>query len=368
MNEDVGKTIVAIVSASAGVAVTLLLSSFFVADDPRLRAAEQRFSELSSSEARRLKTTFELLQRERDEKSHIEALHRVVSSDSDLDGRLRELYAWWQTQDDVQRAELRELRSLRPQEWLQEMQRRISESPGPDDFTLQLPGSQHRRRPIHVSRQQVDRFLEEALPTDGLSPDDEQLLQTVDPQDLSLARVVVIFGEVYRNRSRNVRGNTMAGITQAVEKHILPADALADRTNPREKAIVSVIVLRSLANQLREDFARRQVVSSEAVEREFAGLATSERIKHMISDPPAAVHSLQTHLKSVDRDTPAGQLAFRLSRFRNIMSNVRRSFPSGRAPRMDRGRETRPGDRRQFGPPRDGRQMQPEPGSFEARP
>ncbi len=361
MTQGVSNTIVAVLATSAGVAVTLLLTWLFVDDHPELRAAEQRFTELPHSEARRLIATFDRLQNSPGERRHIEEIHKAVSNDPDIDRRLQQLYAWWQTRDDAQRAELREVPVDR---WIDEMQWQISEFAETHDFTVQLPGPLRRRGSIHVSRQKVDRFLEDALPADGLSPDDEDLLKLVEPEDLSLARVLVILRRLFRSRSGKAgmgRGE-VARISQAAETHILRERILEDRRDPGGEAMVSFAILRSLELQLREEFVRRHVVSSEAVEREFTGLDTPARIKHMMSDPATALRSLQMSLKSADRNTPAGRLAVRLSEFNHMRTELRRMFPRVQRsvrgqPGVDRRRE--PGRGRELGPPRGHRQPQP---------
>ena len=363
MGQGVSNTVVAVIAASAGVTVALLLTWSVADDHPELRAAEQRFTELPHSEARRLIATFERLQNSPEERKRIEEVHAAVSDDPDINGRLQQLYAWWQTRDDAHRAALRELPA---DQWINEMQRQIAEFAETQDFAVQLPGPLRRRGSVHISRQQADRFLQEALPAGGLPPDDQDLLKSVDPDDLSLARVLVILKGMFRSRSGNAAGarGEASRIFQAAQTHILKERISADRRDPAAEAMVSFAIMRALGLQLREEFVRRQVVSPEAIEREFTAQDMPLRIKLMMSDPAAAVRSLQMRLKSADRNTPAGRLAARLSELNHMRSELRRMFPRVQwsvrdRPVIDRRREPDRGSGRAPGPPGGRRQLQP---------
>ena len=341
MSSKTNNTFVALLAVSTGVAVTFSIARLVAQDDLELLAAEQRFSQLEYSEARRIKATFDYLENKPKERKHIETVHSAVTTDADLNRQLQLLYAWWTTRDGAQRAELRELPA---EKWLEEMQRQLSQSPGTDSISVQLPGRDVRGGPAQVSRQQIDRFLEDALPADELPAEDKALLKSVTPEDQSLARVLVIARGLFRRRSGGPGMNPSAveRTFNAAKTHLLPERIPENRRDRREEVMISFAVLksilRSVTDHLGEDFLRRHAVSSEAMEQKFADLEISERIKHMMSDPATVVRSLQAHLNSVHKDTPSGQLAARLEEASRTAVDLREKLQRGpRAPGSNRG-------------------------------
>lgn len=355
-----------VVAAAAGVALTLLLSTWLLSsDDPELLAAEQRFSSLRRTDAQRIIATFDRLHEpsRQQERQRIASIHNAVTSDQQLDNKLQQLYAWWETLDDAQRQELRE---LPPAAWRDEMQSQIAQSQQ-ESIPLQLPWPLSRRRDLRVSRQQVERFLADALPTVGLSPDDAQLIESVDAEDRELAQVLVIAAALAPRRpgSSGVDSDAAARTFTAAQTHLLSDRIPGDRMDPRGQAMVSFAVLRSLKDHLSADFLRRHNVSDEAIEQTFTSLDTPERIRQMMSDPTTAARSMQARLRSADRETPTGRLAARLTEFNRILARLGERFRQ-RGQRDRRFGRGGPGGGRR--PDDDRRDRGPRPDSDRGRP
>jgi hypothetical protein len=321
MSPRTSSAFVAGLAATAGVALTLLAASQLVQSDPELLDAQRRFANLEYSEARRIRATFDRLRNRPEERQHIMTIHNAVTSDVDLDRRLKLLYTWWETRDDAQR---KVLRTLSPNDWVTETQRQLSESPAKDSFLLRVPGPSG---PIRVSRKQVDQFLQHALPSDNLPDDDKELLDSVSAEDRPLASVLIIAKRMVRRPSGNSRfspdEDAVARTLKAAMAHLLDDRFPADLAGSRRPAMICFSVLRSVADHLTVDFHRRNSVGPEAIEQGFADLETPDRIRHMMMDPNAATHSIQGRLKSQDRHTPAGQLAARLAWFDRIGNELR---------------------------------------------
>ncbi|MEO2030950.1 MAG: hypothetical protein ABGZ35_02580 [Planctomycetaceae bacterium] len=366
----------AIVATAAGFVITVFVVTWLIAsDDQGVLAAEQRFSSLSHSEAQRIIATFDRLNEpsKQHEWKHIKSIHNAVTHDRYLDHKLQQLYAWWETRDDAQRLELRE---LPPEEWQDEMQRQITESER-EDIALHIPRPLGRGRVMHVTKQQVEQFLVDAMPGDGLPPEDTSLIESVDPEDRLLARVLVIAGRLPRSRTRNaeIDSDAVQRILNAAEKHLLPEDVRRGRREARGDTVVrfetmmSFAVLKSVKDHLSEEFLRRHAVEDEEIAKAFASLETTERITQMMSDPAAAVRSLQARARSVDENTPTGQLAARLTEFNRTLAGFRtrgqrdsrtnRGGPGGAARPNGRRYERGPGDERgrRFGRPPDREQQ-----------
>ncbi|MCH2202882.1 MAG: hypothetical protein MK102_12995 [Fuerstiella sp.] len=321
MSLRTSRVFVASLAVTAGVALTLLAASQFVQSDAELLDAQHRFANMEYSEARRIRATFDRLRNRPEEQQHIMTIHNAVIGDVDLDRRLRLLYTWWETRDDAQR---KVLRTLSPNDWVTETQRQLSESPVKDRFLLRVPGSSG---PIRVSRNQVDQFLQHALPSDILRDNDKVLLDSVSAEDRPLASVLIIAKRMVRRPSGNSRfisdEDAVARIFNAAMTHLLADRFPARPADSRRPAMICFSILRSLADHLAVDFHRRNSVKPEAIEQGFADLETPDRIRHMMMDPNAAMHSIQARLKSQDRHTPAGQLAARLAAFDRIGNDLR---------------------------------------------
>ncbi|MCH2212876.1 MAG: hypothetical protein MK110_16360 [Fuerstiella sp.] len=348
MSSRTSNVFVAGLSATAGVAITLVVASQLVQSDAGLSAAQRRFANLEYSEAHRIQATFERLQNRPEERQQIMAVHHAVTDDEDLDRRLKLLYLWWETRDDAQR---QELRTLSPNEWLKETQHQLSDTSPPDSFLVRVAGP---RGSIRVSRKQVDQFLQHALPVEGIPNDDQKLLDSVDVGDRSLAKVLIIAKGLVRRTSGNPR---LSPNEDALVRtyNAVTADLFDDRLPPRpadlrRQALICVSVLRSVADYLSVDFYRRNSVGPEAIEKEFADLDTPDRIRHMMMAPEVATYSIQVRLKSQDRNTPVGQLAARLAAFDRIGNQLRDKYRRGAVREGGRPRPVRPrdGDARQI--------------------
>ena len=366
MSAGSNSAVTSFVAAVAGVALTLLLSTWLLSsDDPELLAAEQRFGSLTRTDAQRILATYDRLHEpsRQQERQRIETIHHAVTSDQQLDDKLQQLYAWWKTLDDAQRQELRELPS---EAWRDEMQSQIAASEQ-ESIPLQLPWPLSRRRGLRVSRQQVERFLTDALPTAGLRQDDTQLIESVDAADRALAQVLVIAAELAprRSGSSGADSDAAARTFTAAQTHLLSDWIPGDRMDPRGQAMVSFAVLRSLKDHLSADFLRRHDFSDEKIEQTFSSLDTPERIRQMMSDPTTAVRSMQAQLRSADRETPTGRLAARLTEFNRVLARLGDRFRQ-RGQRDRRFGRGGPGSGRR--PDADRRDRGPRPDSERGRP
>ena len=354
-------TIVAFLSAAAGIVITLLLATMFINKDPQLVAAEQRFSELPPAKARQIKNRFHSLQKSPDKHRQIMEIHEAVTADPQLDARLEQLHGWWLTRNDAQRAELREASTDR---WPAEIQKQMSESSAPDSVVLSLrqlpsPGGRGRPTELRVSTDQIDQFLKAALP-EKLSDDESQLIESSDPQDRSLARGIVIVKRVLQSRPglRSANSTDIDKIFDAAALQLRPEwirkDGPVDRVRMR---FTPFSILKSVMDHLSAEFFDRQTISKHEVEEQFAALETSQRMAHMLSDPAEATRSLQTQLKSAENNTTSSRLASELAilktrfqeRFKEESRRERRDRrPDGERPETER---RGPGDseRRQRG-------------------
>lgn len=323
-------TLIAVLSAMAGAIVTILLASLFTVPDPTLVAAEQHYQNLSASDAQRVQATFDHLHQpgSSDERDRIQAIHATVSADPKLEARLEQLYAWWSTRSDAQRFELRELQQTDADSWVAETQQQYLKTSQSDQIELTFRG---RRGPgrstLYVSRDQVAKFLEVAVPDDTLSVKDASLIAGLDPSDRPLARVVMFPSVFSRLRERDTRER----VGNAFRTHLLSGNQTGHRDVHPE---VAGSLLRAIKESLSTEFFERHSVSNEMIEQQFTELNASERVKHMISDSAEAADALRALHSSDDPDSPVSQLAARLAEFDSRMSMIRRQrSPSGRGPR-----------------------------------
>lgn len=352
------RTLVAVVSASAGALVTLLLCSPMISGDPELRAAEQHYQELDPADAQRLQSTFQRLQKLPEERQRIRDLHNAVTADPELDARLQQLYAWWTTRSDAQRAGLRELHA-NAELWVKETRQQYTASMSDGRIELAVPSRPGRGGPegppvLYVSQEQIDRFLEDAVPDSELSSDESKLLNSVDVADQSLVRILIIARHLFRSRSggRPIDQNTMVQVYQSAASHLLPGDQPGRLPESQREAARALMLLRAIKNHLSSEFLERHAASEETLEQQFAALDASDRLRLMSADPQQASRFLQTQLTASGEDSPSRQLAAWLDEFdrrsaeafRRIRSQMRNGGPGGERPRDER-RRRGPGGR-----------------------
>ncbi len=343
-------TLIAFLSAAAGVVVTLLLASLFASKDPQLQAAEQRFRELPVEQATRLQSTFDTLQELPEQRRHIQAIHKAVTQDPKLDAQLQQLYSWWQSLNDARQAELR---GAGPEGWVEETQRQLNRSSAPDTIQLtlrRLDDHQRHGLPIKVTTDQIDQFLKAALP-DNLSAKDSQLLDDLKPEDRLLASAIIIVEQTFPSGSdrRDVHEDGVQRIFKSAKENILPEHLQQRKSEIGNLRIAVFGILRSVIRHLSAEFDDRQTYSSQAVEDQFAALNTTEQTAQMMADPGEAQRFLRTLLKSAEVNTPTGRLASRLNRLkRRLRSQFKQASQDQRT---DGFRDRR---RRDGGPGRDG--------------
>lgn len=349
-------TIVAFLSAAAGIVITLLLATMFISKDPQLVAAEHKFNELPAATARQIKNRFNSLQNSPDKHRQIMEIHEAVTADPELDARLEQLYDWWLTCSDALRVELRDAPTDR---WPAEIRKQISESSAPNSVVLSVrglsgPGGRGRPPELRVSTDQINQFLTAALPN-KLSVAESQLIESSDPQDRSLARGIVIVKRVFQLRSepRSLNPTDIDKIFNAATSQLLSErireDFPADRGRLR---LITSTILKSVMDHLSAEFFDRQTISQDKVEKQFAALETSQRLAHMLSDPAKATRSLQTQLKSAEKNSASSRLASEWAilkiRFREEFRRERRD----RRPNSERPVKERRGPGESGPPPR----------------
>jgi len=201
------------------------------------------------------------------------------------------------------------------------------------------------------------------LPSGDAAASDLSWLKSVLPEDLRLARTVVITKSLFAadGRAERPRPNQEAvnRVADAAAQHI-PGARLPDiDRDPRQMAVVCFSILRAIKARLSPEFVERLEISASDLEQQFAALNMSDQIGHLLADPQEAAGLLNARLKASERKTPAAELAQRLvaiDRTENrIRSLIRGAGPRGGGWRGERGRrdeERRRGGRP--GPPRDG--------------
>jgi hypothetical protein len=349
-------------SIAIGAGSTLLIAAAYTQKDPAIAAAEHRFLELPPGEARRIKATYDRLSDSPTERTHVTSIHRAVTGDAVLESRLQRVYDWWLACDEEQRQDLRELAAT-PQRWVTEVERQFADA-NENSVTIVVPDRLQRgRRPqqLQVSLQQVDRFLEDALPSEETAVDDLLWLKSVLPEDLRLARVVVVtkslFSAVGRPEGPRPNQEAVNRVVGAAAEHILTADHSGFDRNPRQMAFVCFAILRAIKDRLAPEFVERLEISTGDLEEQFAELNMSEQIGYMLTDPQEAAGLLNARMKALEQDTPAAELAGRLvaiDRAENRIRGMMRGGPRGGGWWGDRGGregERRPDGRRGGRPP-----------------
>lgn len=345
--------LVAVVAAGAGALASLLLGSLLIARDPQLQAAEQQYRKLNPAEARRLESTFRQLQKSPQEKQRIRDIHRAVSTNPELDTNLQQLYAWWTTRSDAQRADLRELHS-NTELWVAAVQNQYAESTSGGRIELRVPPRPGRGGPegppaVYVSREQIDRFLQDAVPDSELASDESRLLQAVDAADQSLIRVLITARHMFpvRQTGRPIDPDAILQVYQSATEHLFPEEAAGRRAEGPREVMRALGLLRSIKDHLSADFLKRHAVSEEMLEEQFAGLDSSARLEFMSSDPRDAARSLQVQQIASEESSTAGLLADWLDEFDRRSAGA---YQRLRSEMRGGGPGERPDDRRRRGP------------------
>lgn len=347
------------ISVTVGAGLTLLIAAVLTKSDPVVVAAELRFRELPIGEARRIKATYDRLRDSPIERKHVESIHRAVTGDDNLESQLQRVYAWWLACDEEQRQDLRALTES-PHRWVSEVQRQFADT-SEDFVTIFIPdrferGSRPHR--LQVSLQQVDRFLEDALPAKETAESDLRWLETVEPEDLRLARLVVVADSLFTGGGRLERARpnqeSVNRVFAAATEHLMGSTRIDSERSPRLLPIVCFSILRAIKDRIAPEFVERLAISTGDLEDRFAKMDLSDRVSHMLSDPKEAAGLLNARLKASERDTPAAELAQRLvaiDRAGNRIRSLMRGGPRDSGWRGERGRRERePGRGGQFGP------------------
>jgi len=338
----ISKSVVAVVSSMCGVCVTLLIFSVARLQDPKLVAAEQRFRELPTADARRIQATFDRLQLSPDDRMHVESMHVAVEDDAALQKTLNQVHKWWVSCTADQRADLREFRAT-PHRWVDEVERQMGAFEK-DTVSIILPSPPERgrgsgRRQTTVTWEQVDRFLDAALPDDELTDSDRRLLDEVQDADYRLAQVLVTLRSLFDFGSERLQPDhrQVQRVFRAAASTILPGDASDRGGNERQDAIVCFSILKSLNDHLAQDFAKHHLVADDDVEQLFERMKPSDRIPQMLSEPREIVGELSATLNAQQRGTPEGQLARQLEHLNRVSTRLRQLY------RIRTGRGERPG-------------------------
>ncbi len=347
------------VSVAVGAGLTLLIADALTKSDPVVVAAELRFRELSVGEASRIKATYDRLRDSSTERTHVESIHRAVTGDDNLESQLQRVYEWWLSCDEEQRQDLRALTES-PHRWVSEVQRQFADN-SEDSVAIFIPNRSERGRRAHrlqVSLQQVDRFLEDALPSKEAAASDLAWLETVEPEDLRLARLVVVADSLFSGGGRLERPRpnqeSVSHVFAAATEHLLGARRIDSERDPRILSVVCFSILHAIKDRIAPEFVERLEISAGDLEDRFATMDLSDRVSHMLSDPKEAAGLLNARLKASERDTPAAELAQRLiviDRAGNRIRGLMRGGPRDGGWRGERGRRERgPGRGGPFGP------------------
>jgi hypothetical protein len=338
-------------SVAIGVSSTLIIAAVRTPEDPSIVAAEQRFLKLPPAEARRIQATYDRLNNSPAERAHVESIHLAVVDDAELELQLERVYDWWLNCDEKQRQSLRALTAT-PHRWVEEVKRQFADS-NEDSIAISIPDGfgRGRRRQLQVSLREIDRFLEDALLSGEVAASDLKWLESVLPEDLRLARVVVITNSLFGGGGRLARTRqnheAVSHVIDAANDHILGGNLIRGDQDPRQMALACLAVLRGIKVRFSPEFLERLEISASDLEQQFAEMNMSDRIGYMLSDPREAVRLMNARLKASERDTPAAELAQRLITLDRIENRIRSLIRGGRRGELD-GREA---DRRRRRPP-----------------
>ena len=318
---------IAVVSAAAGVMVTLLAASAVSREDPQLEAAEADYRSQSATEIQRVQATFDRLAVAAEERARINAIHQAVDADPELDAQLRTFYDWWIRCNPAQREDLK---SLPSEEWVAEVQRQFAEERDTDAILISLSGQPFRRGPndrrptLRVDPKQLENFLTAALSPDQLRPNEQRLLEGIMDQDRPLAHALFVFDHVFSDRNPRDTADQIDRVFQALVTHVLPhfrrrirgtQDPIPGTQNQSAKSGIVIGTLRAIIEHFRPDFVRRMARSNEELARTFAELEASHRLRLMASDPEVAAADLRSQLISAEHGEPNARLARALAAF-----------------------------------------------------
>lgn len=358
MNNSVS-TIVRCLAVLTGIIITLITASLLTSRDPDLVAAEERFSNLSSSNAHRVQVTFDLLEepQEHDQRHRVEQIHRVASEDPTLNQQLVDFGVWWETLSEAARDAIRDLPEDR---WADEVRAQMHLSETEDEtIVFQFQGSlrdRSRRGRLRVDVAAIDSFLKDAVTKVDLNDQDKKLLEAVGEDDVRLARSLVITGRLFpmidRGQSR-VRPNRreIERIFALVNDHL--PDEVPEDLPEQAAPVVYFGILSNIINHEMSEFRERYSQTQDLMEQEFVELSLADRKQVMLSDPTEAERTLHEQLLDSGKRSPENQLAARLTELREarkrLSASLRRSGfrPPQRQPRSSRGERPPQGNGRE---------------------
>ncbi len=329
-----------VLAAGGGAAVTLLGVSLIDMNDPALTAAQRRFAALSPDEAYRVQVTWDLLKKS-PEYDRIKHLHRTIENDPALKQQFFEFADWWSGLTESERDEILDVPN---DQWVQAVHSAMTSEAEPSIrivLTPDLPRQkQQRQRTITVPLKQIDAFLEAAMPSD-LSEKDARLLRRVDPDDLRMARTLIIAGSLLR--PLQMPGSRMNGDIRKAVSRVFSAlrPILITRWDrpPRDfPDPMQMAVCFQVLNQIRIYESSRRRSSDRidrAVETRFEQMVPSARRDYMLSAPRDALADLRSEIRAQAAGSPDAELARRELEFRKLAENLQRRLQNRerRAPR-----------------------------------
>ena len=312
----------------AGIVITVLTASLLTSRDPHLVAAEERFSNLSSSNAHRVQVTFDLLEKpqEHDQRHRIEQIHRVVSEDPALNQQLIDFGVWWETLSEAARDAIRDLPGDR---WAGEVRAQMhrADTEG-ETIAFEFPGflrDRNRRGRLRFETGIIDSFLQDAVPVADLNDQDTKLLEAVGEDDVRLARSLVITKHLFPMIDRGRSGDRpnwreIERVFALVNDHL--RDDIPEGLPEQAAAVTCFGILSNIINHEMLEYRERYSQTQDLMEQEFVELPLADRKQVMLSDPTEAERTLHEQLLDSGKRSPENQLAARLTELREARKRL----------------------------------------------